>query len=686
MRNNILRNTLLGLFVFSAFVASSQNVGINISGSTPGASTILDLNTGVGGHLGFLAEQVSLVSNTDVATIAAPATGLIVYNSNAGMTNGGLGYYYWNGAAWVAMAGNAGNWLITGNSNTVVGTDYLGTNDANALEFKANGQKSGWIDYATPFGSFFGYQSGNVNSTTDNTGFGYRTLKINTGTDNTAVGFEALLSNVGGIDNTAVGSGAMIAGASPANSTALGYDALYFNTGSNNTAVGYQALESITSGINNTAMGLQASYVSAGGANQISAFGTYALKNNLAGANTALGFEAGLTNAAGTTNTFLGVVADESNGTFNNVTSVGANAYAGASNTLVLGSVFGLNSGSADVKVGIGTNVPSQKLQVNNGNILISNSAIGSDGATVGQMQLQGTGAGVSTFQAGAQGATNYNYTLPTAAPAVTQILDVTAYAAPAVSLGYLSQPTGNIVGIKIITANTAATAFDAGTTFILYRVIGGGGAGGGCKFTTTGPCIASTAGTGDMAGSGGGAGQYTEGIVTGLQGAGSTYAVTIGAGGVGQAACGQPIAGDGGNTVLTVTNPVIVTITSEGGFVGQSLEEEQSANNFFKLAGGNGGYIVNPGALNIQGANGGYASITQNGTDAAESGPGGSSVFGGGASGYEERDVSGQPGNAATNYGSGGGGGTYAGVTAVNATCTGGNGFQGIVIIYEYQ
>jgi hypothetical protein len=55
---------------------------------------------------------------------------------------------------------------------------------------------------------------------------------------------------------------------------------------------------------------------------------------------------------------------------------------------------------------------PGQKLQVNNGNIRLSNSG------TAGEMQFQGTSTGITTFKAGAQGATNINYTLPTAAPA----------------------------------------------------------------------------------------------------------------------------------------------------------------------------------------------------------------------------------------------------------------------------
>lgn len=63
-------------------------------------------------------------------------------------------------------------------------------------------------------------------------------------------------------------------------------------------------------------------------------------------------------------------------------------------------------------RLGIGTVSPSTSIDINDGSLRISNTT-----GTAGGLQLQGTGAGISTFQAGAQGATNLNYTLPTAYP-----------------------------------------------------------------------------------------------------------------------------------------------------------------------------------------------------------------------------------------------------------------------------
>ncbi len=56
---------------------------------------------------GLLIPRVALSSNTDVTTIPSPANSLVVYNTNAGMTNGnGVGFYYWDAGAgkWMYMA------------------------------------------------------------------------------------------------------------------------------------------------------------------------------------------------------------------------------------------------------------------------------------------------------------------------------------------------------------------------------------------------------------------------------------------------------------------------------------------------------------------------------------------------------------------------------------------------------
>ncbi|MCA6067190.1 hypothetical protein JI747_008375 [Chryseobacterium sp. RG1] len=82
-------------------VTSSGSVGIGTS--SPNASAILELNVANGSKKGFLGPKVALTSNTDITTIASPATGLLVYNlGTAGLAT--EGYMYWNGAEWIKFS------------------------------------------------------------------------------------------------------------------------------------------------------------------------------------------------------------------------------------------------------------------------------------------------------------------------------------------------------------------------------------------------------------------------------------------------------------------------------------------------------------------------------------------------------------------------------------------------------
>ena len=123
----------------------SQNVGINSTGATPNPSAMLDI---VSSSKGLLIPRVSLTSTSDATTITSGnVTSLLVYNSNAGMTGGGVGYWYWNGTAWVQLStGGGSGWGLTGNAGTTVGTNFLGTTDAQPFMIKVNNTCSGYID------------------------------------------------------------------------------------------------------------------------------------------------------------------------------------------------------------------------------------------------------------------------------------------------------------------------------------------------------------------------------------------------------------------------------------------------------------------------------------------------------------------------------------------------------------
>ena len=182
-------------------------------------------------------------------------------------------------------------------------------------------------------------------------------------------------------------------------STSWGLGAGVSTDGYPNTAIGSYALSSSTTGGQNTAVGYLALTVN----------------NSQNGGNTALGNGAGQYNTDGNDLTLIGLNANAlDDAGLVNATAIGANAYVAASSSIVLGSISGLNGVlDADVNVGIGTPAPTQKLEIMNGNLLLSNGSIGSDNATVGQLQLQGTGKAITTFAAGDQD-DDINYILPT--------------------------------------------------------------------------------------------------------------------------------------------------------------------------------------------------------------------------------------------------------------------------------
>jgi hypothetical protein len=111
------RNIPFILLAFAQFFlcikfTAAQNVGINSSGATPDVSAMLDI---VSSDKGMLLPRVSLTSTTDATTIVSPATSLLVYNTNAGMTGDnadGVGYYYNAGTSgspsWVKLSASGG--------------------------------------------------------------------------------------------------------------------------------------------------------------------------------------------------------------------------------------------------------------------------------------------------------------------------------------------------------------------------------------------------------------------------------------------------------------------------------------------------------------------------------------------------------------------------------------------------
>ena len=180
------------------------------------------------------------------------------------------------------------------------------------------------------------------------------------GTGNVALGDTALDSLDGsspGINNVAIGSGALTANTTASGSVAVGYLAMTTNTtGEFNTAVGREALEANTTADYNTAFGFRALTANTTGTGNV-AVGVALGANTTADDNTAVGNGTLGSNTTGATNTAVGRNALVSNTTASNNTAVGKDSLysntTGAANTSIgLGSMGSNTTGGSNVALG----------------------------------------------------------------------------------------------------------------------------------------------------------------------------------------------------------------------------------------------------------------------------------------------------------------------------------------------
>jgi hypothetical protein len=132
---------------------NAQNVGINATGAAPDASAMLDV---VSTTRGALIPRMTTAQRT---AIAAPATGLFVYDTTLGA------FLYWDGTVWRYMA-YSGGWLLAG--NTLAGTEFLGSLNGQPVRMITNniermriaGTGSGEVVLNQP--GAFGYFAGDI--------------------------------------------------------------------------------------------------------------------------------------------------------------------------------------------------------------------------------------------------------------------------------------------------------------------------------------------------------------------------------------------------------------------------------------------------------------------------------------------------------------------------------------------
>jgi trimeric autotransporter adhesin len=167
---------------------------------------------------------------------------------------------------------------------------------------------------------------------------------------------------------------------SPGTSLIAGFGAGSAGISNDNAFFGFKAGALNTTAVGNAFFGAFAGEANTQGSiNAI--FGANAGSNNTTGSGNAIfGKSAGLMNTTGINNVFVGLFAARSNTTGNNniiigdnadvtvsgisnATAIGSRAAVGASNSLVLGGITGINGGSS-TNVGIGTTTPTERLHV----------------------------------------------------------------------------------------------------------------------------------------------------------------------------------------------------------------------------------------------------------------------------------------------------------------------------------
>ena len=98
---------------------NAQSVGIGSTAFTPDASSVLEIQSTDKGML------IPRMSNAERIAIATPATGLFVYQ-----TDGADGFYYYNGAGWVALISvNIQTELVDADADTKVEVEQTADED-----------------------------------------------------------------------------------------------------------------------------------------------------------------------------------------------------------------------------------------------------------------------------------------------------------------------------------------------------------------------------------------------------------------------------------------------------------------------------------------------------------------------------------------------------------------------------
>jgi hypothetical protein len=237
------------------------------------------------------------------------------------------------------------------------------------------------------------------------------------GGENNFFGTGAGAANTPGVDpdgryNSFFGGYAGNANTTGHNNSFFGRGAGYANTtGHNNSFFGRATGGTNTTGYQNSFFGQSAGILNTTGKYN-SFFGWGAGDSNTTGdGNSFFGIHAGKSNTVEPANTLIGSSADLDPGAdpatapVHNATAIGYRSYVAKSNSLVLGSIAGLNQASpseptVNVNVGIGTPIPARQLHLKGDNAVFRMDR-SADTAAFMIVRIDGTGNPMKTFVVG---------------------------------------------------------------------------------------------------------------------------------------------------------------------------------------------------------------------------------------------------------------------------------------------
>lgn len=321
------RNTTLGFFANVAAPDLTYATAIGADATVSSSNTLV---------LGRALDTVRVPGNLNVA---GSFTGNFTISAS-NITTGVLSQA--NGGTGVTSPGTAGNFLRSDGTNWTSSPFQASDIPVLSTSFIQNiaiGQQSGSFNID-------GGGNANIFNAATQYNLGGSRILSNVG-NNLFVGLNTGPNN-GGFNNSFAGNNAGAANTAGYQNTFFGANAGSANTfGLSNSFFGMAAGEANDSGSENSFFGVGAGAT-----------------NNLGTNNVFFGRNAGITNTTGSENTIVGSIANVLVNNLTNANAFGYRAAVGASNSLILGSINGVNGATANTKVGIGTTTPAFRLDV----------------------------------------------------------------------------------------------------------------------------------------------------------------------------------------------------------------------------------------------------------------------------------------------------------------------------------